>query len=119
MEFNPRHLALLKRVANVVEARNVTTYQCVRKGATGDLHPVRVEIQEALPGVTPRYFIVASAGGRIEHDSGNDDLGLALSGIPWHMLEPQAELEGSDTERPPQRAKVKRSARKLTAKKPR
>lgn len=118
MEFNPRHLALLKRVANVVEARHVTTYQCVRKAATGDLHPVRVEIQEAPPGITPRYFVVASADGKIEHDSGNDDLGLAFSGIPWHKLEPQGELEGPDAERLSHGAKGKKSARKPTAKKP-
>jgi len=91
MELDPRHLALLKRHAGVVEARRVTAYECVRRTPNGHDHRVRVEIQEARPGVTPRYFVVARADGKVEYDSGNDDLGQAICGIPWHKLEPQDE----------------------------
>jgi hypothetical protein len=95
MELDSRHLALLKRHAGIVEARRVTAYECVRRTPNGHDHRVRVEIQEARPGVTPRYFLVASADGKVEHDNGNDDLGQAICGIPWHKLEPHDEPDDS------------------------
>jgi hypothetical protein len=49
MELDPRHLALLKRHAGIVEARRVTAYECVRRTPNGHGHRVRVEIQEAGP----------------------------------------------------------------------
>src|SRR5271154_6743059 len=91
MELDPRHLALLKRHAGIVEARRVTAYECVRRTPNGHGHRVRVEIQEARPGVTPRYLVVASADGKVVYDNGNDDLGQAICGIPWHKLEPHDE----------------------------
>jgi hypothetical protein len=91
MELDSRHLALLRRHAGIVEARRVTAYECVRGTPNGHDHLVRVEIQEARPGVTPRYFVVASADGKVEHDNGNDDLGQAICGIPWPKLEPHDE----------------------------
>jgi len=94
MELDPRHLALLKRHAGIVEARRVTAYECVRRTPNGHDHLVRVEIQEARPGVSPRYFVVASADGKVEHDNGNDDLEQAICGILAQVGAPRRTRRG-------------------------